>query len=88
MTTLRARRRDVAAPRPAPLAGEGTGTVWDTGRWSSRWHTRILNGGAGRWRRGRLIGRRAVRTAHARAFPGPQRIGNVGSLGETFLPWL
>lgn len=90
MTTLRARRGEDVEAWAAPVADEGSGTDRNRGRWSSRWRTRIFDGGAGRWRRGRLIAVAAVLSAllmlaHARI---PNAFGNVGSLAETFLPWL
>ncbi|MFD1828405.1 MULTISPECIES: endonuclease/exonuclease/phosphatase family protein [Streptomyces] len=47
-------------------------------------------GGEGRWRRGRVIAALAVLVALLMVLHShvPNRIGNLGSLLETFLPWL
>ncbi|MCI0387076.1 endonuclease/exonuclease/phosphatase family protein [Streptomyces sp. CNQ085] len=52
-------------------------------------HAFVRAGGEGRWRRGLLLALFSVLTAllmalHSRV---PNRIGNLGSLVETFLPW-
>ncbi|MFI1169412.1 endonuclease/exonuclease/phosphatase family protein [Streptomyces sp. NPDC020801] len=84
MTVLLGHAGDDAASRSAPAVREGTH------RNGIRSGTRPPTGGTGRWRRGRLIAVAAVLTAWlmlAHAWV-PNTFGHLGSLLETFLPWL
>ncbi|HEX5566330.1 MAG TPA: endonuclease/exonuclease/phosphatase family protein [Streptomyces sp.] len=53
------------------------------------WRAVTRWGGEGRWRRGRLLALTAVVIALVMALHAhvPNRVGNLGSLLETFLPW-
>ncbi|MEU3465709.1 endonuclease/exonuclease/phosphatase family protein [Streptomyces sp. NPDC006733] len=70
---------DTAPERAAERAGPPPGTAGQ-----------VVRGTSGHWRRGRLLAAAAALTAATMLGHGllPNAVGNLGSLLETFLPWL
>ncbi|MDT0344598.1 endonuclease/exonuclease/phosphatase family protein [Streptomyces litchfieldiae] len=71
--------------RPDEGADDGAGAAGGGGGAKPRWRDRV-----GRWRRGWIVGGLALLLAlimllHSKI---PNQIGNLGSLTQTFLPWL
>jgi vancomycin resistance protein VanJ len=85
-----------AASEGGPVAGAEVGPSGRRGRWGRRgrreWWERFKAWWrpAGMWRRGIVIAALAVVLASALSFHAdvPNRFANLGSLLETFLPWL